>query len=63
MCEESVAGLTTKPSMCLFAMDQCVYLGHMVENGIVQPMVSKVEAVQCWVVFEAFCMVSVIVMI
>ena len=44
----SKAGLTAKPSECQFAMDQCVYLGHMVGNRTVQPEVSKVEAVQRW---------------
>ena len=46
------AGLTAKPRKCQFAMDQCVYLGHMVGNGTVQPEVSKVEAVQGWPVPE-----------
>ena len=46
------AGLTAKPSKCQFAMDQCVYLGHMVGNGTVRPEVSKVEAVQRWPVPE-----------
>ena len=46
------AGLTAKPSKCQFAMDQCVYLGHTVGNGVVQPELSKVEAVQRWPVPE-----------
>lgn len=46
------AGLSAKPSKCQFAMDQCVYLGHMVGNGTVQPEVSKVEAVHSWPVPE-----------
>ena len=46
------AGLTAKPSKCQFAMDQCVYLGHTVGNGVVQPELSKVEAVQQWPVPE-----------
>ena len=40
--------MTAKPSKCQFAMDHCVYLGHMVGNGTVRPEVSKVEAVQRW---------------
>ena len=42
------AGLTAKPSKCQFGMNQCVYLGHVVGNGQVQPEISKVEAVQRW---------------
>ena len=42
------AGLTAKPSKCQFGMDQCVYLGHVVGNGQVQPEINKVEAVQRW---------------
>ena len=46
------AGLTAKPSKCQFAMRQCVYLGHIVGNGLVQPETSKIEAVQRWKVPE-----------
>ena len=46
------AGLTAKPSKCQLAMDQCVYLGHVVGKGTVQPEMTKVEAVQCWPVPE-----------
>ena len=31
------AGLTAKLSKCQFGMAQCVYLGHIVGNGMVQP--------------------------
>ena len=39
------AGLTAKPSKCQFAMKQCVYLGHIVGNGIIQPESTKLKAV------------------
>ena len=39
------AGLTAKPRKCQFGMTQCVYLGHVVGNGVVRPEQSKVEAV------------------
>jgi hypothetical protein len=39
------AGLTAKPSKCQFAMKQCIHLGHVVGGGIVQPELSKLEAV------------------
>jgi hypothetical protein len=42
------AGLTAKPSKCQFAMGQCIYLGHVVGNGTVQPETSKVAAVEQW---------------
>ena len=42
------AGLTAKPSKCNFAMSQCVYLGHIVGNGRVQPETSKVQSVEHW---------------
>ena len=37
-------GLTIKPK-CQFGMTQCVYLGHIVGNGLVEPEASKVKAV------------------
>ena len=40
------AGLTAKPRKCQFAMSKCVYLGHVVGNGMVQPEESKVKAVK-----------------
>ena len=46
------AGLTAKPSKCQFAMDQCVYLGHIVGSGKIQPELSKVEAVQSYPIPE-----------
>ena len=39
------AGLTVKVDKCQFGMKQCVYLGHVVGNGMIQPEVSKVEVV------------------
>ena len=39
------AGLTVKPSKCQFARPQCVYLGHIVGNGVVKPQIDKVEAI------------------
>ena len=38
------AGLTAKPRKCQFAMKQCIYLGHVVGNGVIRPEHSKVEA-------------------
>ena len=40
------AGLTVKVDKCQFGIKQCVYLGHVVGNGMIQPEVSMVEAVQ-----------------
>lgn len=39
------AGLTAKPRKCQFGMTQCIYLGHVVGNGVVRSEQSKVEAV------------------
>ena len=39
------AGLTAKPKKCQFGMEQCIYLGHVVGNGVVRPEQSKIEAV------------------
>ena len=39
------AGLKVKPKKCQFGMTQCVYLGHIVGNGLVEPEASKVETV------------------
>lgn len=40
------AGLTLKPEKCNFAMIECVDLGHVVGNGVVCPEMTKVEAVE-----------------
>ncbi|KAL5516825.1 hypothetical protein EMCRGX_G002246 [Ephydatia muelleri] len=40
------ANLTVKEAKCQFGMKQCVYLGHVVGNGMVQPEGSKVKAVK-----------------
>ncbi|KAL5469182.1 hypothetical protein EMCRGX_G030400 [Ephydatia muelleri] len=39
------AGLTAKPSKCVFGANKCKYLGHKVGNGVVEPDPSKVLAV------------------
>ena len=38
--------LTAKPSKCQFAMQQCVYLGHVVGSGQVKPETDKLQAVE-----------------
>ena len=40
------SGLTAKPSKCQYAMQHCVYLGHVVEGGIVKPEGDKLKAVK-----------------
>ena len=40
------ANLTAKPGKCQFGMSDCVYLGHRVGGGSVQPEVSKLDAVE-----------------
>ena len=40
------AGLTAEPSKCQFGMSKCVYLGHIVGNGMVQPERSKLQGVE-----------------
>ena len=40
------AGLTAKPQKCQFGMDQCLYLGHIVGNGVVRPERSKLQGVE-----------------
>ena len=35
-----------KVKKCQFGMKQCVYLGHVVGNGMIQPEISNVDAVQ-----------------
>ena len=40
------AGLTVKLGKCQFAMSQCVYLGHVVGNGMVKLERSKVETIE-----------------
>lgn len=39
------AGLTAKPKKCQFLVKQCIYLDQVVENGVIRPEQSKVEAV------------------
>ena len=46
------ARLTAKVNKCQFGMKQCVYLGHVVGNGMTQPEVSKVEVVQSFARLE-----------
>ena len=41
LCE---AGLTAKPSKCQYGMQQCVYLGFIVECGVVKTEVDKLIA-------------------
>ena len=38
--------LTVRPKKCSLGMRQCIYLGHVVGNGCVQPEANKVEAVR-----------------
>ena len=42
------AGLTAKPRKCQFKMQQCSYLGHIVGNGVVQPELAKLQAVEAF---------------
>ena len=42
------AGLTAKPQKCQFGMSQCVYLGHVVGNGVVRPERSKLQGVEAF---------------
>ena len=44
------AGLTVKPRKCQFGMDHCVYLGHVVGGGKIQPEASKIDVVDSFVV-------------
>ena len=39
------AGLTAKPKKCQLGMDQCVYLGYVLVNGVIQPERSKLQGV------------------
>ena len=41
-----LAGLTAKPQKCQLGMSRCVYLGHVVGSGLVQPERSKVQDVE-----------------
>ena len=41
-----LAGLTAKPQKCQLGMSRCVYLGHVVGSGLVQPERSKVQGVK-----------------
>ena len=38
------AGLTAEPSKCQFAMDQCVYLGHMGNLPIIIDVISVINS-------------------
>ena len=38
------AGLTVKVGNCQFGTSKCVYLGHMVGNGSVEPELSRLQA-------------------
>ena len=40
------AGLTLKLHKCHFAMAKCIYLGHVVGNGVVRTEMTKVEAIE-----------------
>ena len=40
------AGLKVKERKCTYGNGGCIYLGHVVGNGLVQPMECKVEAVK-----------------
>ncbi len=40
------AGLTAKARKCQFEMSKCMYLGHVVRSGTVQPQPTKIEAVK-----------------
>lgn len=42
----SQAGLTATPQKRQFGMKQCSYLGHVVGNGVVQPELPKLRAVE-----------------
>lgn len=39
------ANLTAKTKKCEFGVSECVYLGHRVGCGTVQPVIDKIEAV------------------
>ena len=41
-------GLTAKPQKGQFGMSQCVYLGHVVGNGVVRPERSKLQGVEAF---------------
>ncbi len=47
------AGLTAKPRKCQFALEQCIYLGHIVGNGVVRPDPSKIVAIQSFQIPQA----------
>ena len=48
------AGLTAKPTKYQFGMGTCTYLGHVVENGVIKPEVSKNQAVQSFTVPQVY---------
>ena len=41
-------GLTIKARKCQLAVQECVYLGHIVGNGVVRPEISKIAAAQAF---------------
>ena len=45
-------GLKVKRKKCQFGMSRCVYLGHVIGSGVVEPEASKVEAIQSFSVPE-----------
>ena len=40
--------LTVKAQKCQLALQECVYLGHIVSNGLVRPKISKIAVVQAF---------------
>ena len=46
LCRLGGANLTVKKSKCQFAMYNCLYLGHRVGHGQVQPASAKIHAIQ-----------------
>ena len=42
------AGLTVKAGKCQFGTSKCVYLGHMVGSGTVEPELGKLQAVKAF---------------
>ncbi|KAJ8277939.1 hypothetical protein GJAV_G00081910 [Gymnothorax javanicus] len=40
------AGLTVNPSKCVFAAAETEYLGHVIGNGVIQPQVNKIQAIE-----------------
>lgn len=40
------AGLTVNPSKCVFAAAETEYLGYVIGKGVIQPQVSKIQAIE-----------------